>query len=380
MATITKSDAQSPIGERDCTEASTAHEDRSNLWEEVLSLIRPYRTAGSPLHPFTIEEMVVIAALVTQEAEVTHQQIFACIYTNFVQYAERAIDILWDVQSKPHLTGSSEQLLDELDRAFQNYELPLSEGVPVTDVSTRTGQRQSKTTWKVDERAARGFLTRHLVSPREGYFDLLALPVELRMSIYEYALSNAQLEPYIVCTSTAGRTTKQRCFLVAGQRFRRRTRGLDKLLAVVHVNKQLYREALPIFFRINEFNLALGELLGPFVRMLERNDPETHRSRQPLCSLEPVRIHHITMLHIDYVRWAESTVHSQLGAFSKLRKAKRLRRLTIYVRDEQWFPRKYLSGRARDGQPTEPEDLPGIGELIQLGLHGELVRGGKSAG
>jgi len=75
---------------------------------------------------------------------------------------------------------------------FQEYEMPLKPTSMAQSYLYRITEVDKA--WSIDYRAARIYLDKRLVT-RAGNFDFLALPSELRLLIYEYALSYPTLRP-----------------------------------------------------------------------------------------------------------------------------------------------------------------------------------------
>lgn len=205
---------------------------------------------------------------------------------------------------------------------FEQYEVPLShdpqrqklELIPALGrmayVFKGTG------TWTVDTLAARVFLGKHLGQERTGTFNFLALPAELREVVYKLVLSYG-------CLALGARTPGTR-FSVRGQEKKPgadgcmaldhplTTRPLHDMLAVARVNKQLYREALPVFFSVNKLLCRGVDTLILFVDMISQSDP---LRRQPLCPSEPARMQCLTSLEVMYrygEDWTDETLVQSL--------------------------------------------------------------------
>lgn len=282
---VPEDDDQSP-------EDHSTGQHESSLREEVLELIRPYRDSGSSPHPFTTEELVVIAAIALGKQACTRQQICRYILTNFHEYMEKVIDAACYEATKPFswIPECGFPRLDGFETAFGCYQVPLRPAHGKNDLLEVVVQN-----WAVDFPAARIFLGRHL-APLEGPFRILALPAELRVVIYEYALSYPALSVDL-CESTGCRFCP-----FDPERPDLQTHITPDILSITRVNRQMYREALPVFYAVNHFDLR-----GPwkdhqlaFVRMLCKSDPLATPERKSLCVNTSSISQYITSIDIDY--------------------------------------------------------------------------------
>lgn len=224
------------------------HNDTTALREEVLPLIKPFGLPGCPPHPFTPDEVVVLAAIGLGKPTFDSRQLIHYIMHNFDQHTREAVNsFLYDQESGGFHDEGYRNVTRSFYFALPHYDMPIYnissclqlqvEGdgaVADYDSSVRIDGLV------VDARAARIFLSRHL-APSMGNFNLLALPSELRTTIHEFALSY----PCLQLTSGSARN-----FVVYQKelgldaeiwdRFRShtpRTRTLDELLAITHVSK-----------------------------------------------------------------------------------------------------------------------------------------------
>lgn len=167
------------------------------------------------------------------------------------------------VAALPLIHNDTSTLREDILPLIKHYAIPESPPHPYTPgelvmvAAEDPGQTRSTPELAVDARVARLFLSRHLAPRREGSFNFLALPAELRTTIYEFALSYPCLFLEDCPDSNSDLIQKELAPDVGIQDvttpFRPTTQKMDELLAIVHVSKQLYREALPVVFSITTF-------------------------------------------------------------------------------------------------------------------------------
>lgn len=341
---------------------SAAPTASSSLHAEVLSLIRTYDASGDMDHQFTKGELAVCAAVALQQHSFSEDDISRYALLQFGRQAWKSSAIV-----KGFTT-----ICDQLEAPLLHH--------------SRQPRDSSAQKYSIDLPAARIFLDKRLGKARAGFFDLLKLPAELRTAIYEYALSYPSPEPGY----------NSNCFLAKpwlpetdevnkGPRFLRfvRTPTLDKILTIVHVNKQVYQEALPVFFRGNKFDFNTTTL-KQLTLMLTRSNSTVSPGRRALCPLEPVRSHHVTHLRLHYKRGDLRVIKTLPPALTELLRAERLRRhLTVEVNENEWrdYRSLYASSRRREWDHTSLFVLPAVSELVQLAAkaeHFELKGEGKS--
>lgn len=137
----------------------------------------------------------------------------------------------------------------------------------------------------------------------------------------------------------------------------------------MHVNRQIYSEALPIFFAVNRFECADLDDLGTLAGMLRKSSSISVPARKPLCANEPYRFQHVGHLSISYNRFGGLQDHEVQHAFDELLSIRKLNRLTVEIYDDYWFKtsavaRHYATHLRR--VYDHPRELPRIAELVQL--------------
>lgn len=276
-------------------------------------------------------------------------QIFREICFWFSEYASRAVDICSSSYSGDHRAYGHDKVIPRLEEAIAEYGLPLIRLVIATeDDEARYRRRRSTIVWTLDPCAARIYLSRHLSSEPIGHFDFLALPPELRTTIYEHVMSYTKM--------TVQRRRGGFCFFAEKRAsessdcaqydpFHDRVLGLhlptvDQMLSLVRVNKQIYREAMPVFFSSNSFWCgSLAELAG-FVGMLRKSDSLHAPNRSSICASEPSRIESLRDVgfRLDTNCRDGSNGMRMAGVVEELLRVRRLERLTVAVGDRDWYP------------------------------------------
>lgn len=243
----------------------TESAERDRLKRDLVRLIRPYKDAKER-PPFTAGELIIIAGVILDNAtSLTKSALLGWILMNFTYYNAKAIS--------EYIVGQSLTADDHLDV------LPLPEVVPGLhnarnqwDVPIVSGSRDEKTVYwtptydheipiVVPPRAGRAYMRRWLEEPREGVFPFWELPSELRNTIYERLL---------VISKDAGVTVLDDCKMhLAGRCEDARSRGRDEVgfegdelnfrpapevLALLQTNKQVFMEAMPLFYGLNSFH------------------------------------------------------------------------------------------------------------------------------
>lgn len=220
----------------------------------------------------------------------TKQQIFHFIISHFTQLKERAIQLLTGELFGSGVNGGlqDEDVLDGFNSAFERYEVPVRRA-PLCmqeDDGVRNHTWLCDLSWAVDPAAARIFLRPHLYGEACGPFPFLDLPGELRTTIYDYVLSYPDLR------LQGGRQAMAWLGYPLG------LGNANELLAITQVNKQLYHEALPVFYGANMLRLTYPASTTSFFRQMQLSDPTLASNRRVLCANEPIRSNCIKRLHL----------------------------------------------------------------------------------
>lgn len=219
--------------------------------------------------------------------------------------------------------------------------------------------------FKITPSSARAYLRNLLTTEREGTFDFLGLPPELRLEIYEYVLTysglykpspkhdsgyTSQLVPLASAhepdVSSLYRNYGDKncigCLQVIN------LPPMQEILALVTVNRQIYSEAMPVFYAVNHFYVQKISGLNHFVRNLSKE-----------------RLRHVTSITFDYRHDTAKEVQAFVGTLALISEhATNLKKITVQADDEMWFTVTKL----RNSVPKyeESSDLPGIQKLCKL--------------
>jgi len=256
---------------------------------------------------------------------------------------------------------------------MQDYHVPITqvfEDSPLEFSKPREGENSHRlrpltTLWTVDARTARIFLAKYLEPERQGIFRLLDLPPEIRNTIYSFALSYPLLEVQAENNdifNSRFHISENTLYSKPGSMERGllnyvHTNSIDDLLAIVHVNRQIYREALPIFFSVNDFQMdGLGAHVQ-FARMLEISDSICNPARLPLCSPDVSRLECLKRLSFEYCDYPDRGDDGDIvRALEILARASNLKHITVDARDGLWW----------EHDPDDASALPGMAQLLRL--------------
>ncbi|CAK1366551.1 unnamed protein product [Cercospora beticola] len=242
---------------------------------EVEELIRPWRRSEHK-PPFTTGELVVIAHILS---DLEPQRLKATQYTilsTFAYYRRRALlaftDMLDVVASDSYDPDFEERpqldnLLPGLYEAARDFEHPLT-CVDDFDPSDDTDICEKKFT--ICAKAARIYLRERLELPRQGSFDFMGLPAELREKIYKMLL--VYPKPGLTLADHARERGRKEVRLGVWSRTDLQipvysknlkvpenefaVESPTKTLALLRVSKQIRHEALPVFYGRNTFNFG----------------------------------------------------------------------------------------------------------------------------
>jgi hypothetical protein len=257
-----------------------------DLHDEVEDIIVPYlHNPRKP--PFSPAELSVMAWATCRTARdvVTDRVIFKWILKNFKYYADLAIEDTYPLSREKYPNRPSAYLRGLFveighETAFQT--------VPMYPVfisgSTNSNQPAIYTSTLA---SARTFLRRTLGNELETFDTLLDLPAEIRLMIYAEVLAyDGKLEflnPYLnapaprkVLKSSAyeRQTILDRTAISNGKTVlelpeeRRNVTGLSgDILALLLTNRQIFEEAMPVFYNINIFQAKDIQGLARMLRL-----------------------------------------------------------------------------------------------------------------
>ncbi|KAF2769954.1 hypothetical protein EJ03DRAFT_335818 [Teratosphaeria nubilosa] len=242
---------------RDVARASALKQE---LTLDIERLIKPYTQDVNEQPPFSTAELIVMAAVCLKEFWSRDSEILAWIGKTFPYYGMKALDhwatLMVECQADPSPVPDFADLFDD-------YDLPLREYSPASP-------------WfEITTMAARTFLRERLEPPQPGHFRLLDLPAELRLAIFELILTfprsgincrrevpNARNKPHTTRISVEVRVdeslrkpaSKNPICSWAGWGYGVRLRSFTRLFDLFLVNRQICKEAMPIFYGNNSFH------------------------------------------------------------------------------------------------------------------------------
>lgn len=321
--------------------------------------------------PFTIGELIVMAALWNSDTYPSLEQVISWIASKF-SYFGGIIHSDWFSLSVTCGIDNVRQVLPSKDdsrrREYQGRacEHPtqqqtmqsalLEYDFPIINQALRTWSTRvdHSACIQVPSGAGRIYLRHLLEKPHRGAFRFMDLPSELRASIYEMVLSFPRTGLRLILSEWRGGHTQLRSAnrmldpdvpdpgqSVYSWSFR--VAPMCTLLALLSVDKAINHEALPYFYRINRFDLEDAEDVSFFLR---RMGPERR------CELRELSFSMETATHGLIIR-----------VLNLLAKCTRLRKLDIIVGDmfedikdsvliEGTRSNRYLSLLAELMQPT----------------------------
>jgi len=342
-----------------------------NLKAEVEAAIKPYaNSTATP--PFSVSEIMTMAWVCRKhrtQLTITDKKISDWMLMNFGQYREVALTELYMHSFQVCSTTYKErhgfhtftyQRLLECER----LECPLQASLP--DDTSRPANRIYSSTLA----SARRHLRRALGNELSSFDRLLELPAEVRLMIYEEVLrvpaeelqyddhefdpksSNHQLRlssrgerhelshyaNWTNCLAT-GRADSTPSYNPT----RWATEPTSEIMAPLRVNRQIFEEAMPVFYNVNKFHVkSLQEL----TRMLQHCG-----ARRRAC---------FSNISFDY--GGKTGPKTAMRAFRLLNEVKFLHSLEMSVDEES-----YLEARSSTVAPRykSPEQMPGI-ELLGI--------------
>ena len=271
---------QTLVHERRVPTILSESQQKRNLEKRLREAIAPYKN-GYTMPPFSFPELLVIAVVLNKWRK-SKKGIHHWILQNFGYYRELALINQSNLgkHNDPNRKLAM-RLSEDINEAFMDFEAPLfrqqQEDIHADDKLLYPESSIDAGRWVVQSpAAAKHFLRRHLVTApaRSRACRFMALPTELRLRIYEYALlfpkSGVQIQDRYTRPKTLLAFSKDydkaaTRVLASGQMSRgvrsqdyclpRRLNGplISSHLALFSVNKEIYQEAMPVFFGDNLF-------------------------------------------------------------------------------------------------------------------------------
>jgi hypothetical protein len=260
-------------------------DDEIDLDDEVEDIIGPYlHDARKP--PFSPAELSVMAwvAWRTNRDVVSDQLIFKWILKHFKYYADLATNNAYELSRYKNPGRPSA----ELRSLFVELELAARfQSVPLYPVTVKNSNRDFPTIHVSTLASARAFLRRTLGNELKKFARFFDLPAEIRLMIYSEVFGyDGKLEflnPYLgararrkVLKSVAyDRQTILDCTDINSRRpfldipeERSNVTGLSgETLSLLLTNRQIFEEAMPVFYNINTFQVSDIQSLTRMLRL-----------------------------------------------------------------------------------------------------------------
>jgi hypothetical protein len=246
-------------------------DDEVDLDDEVEDIIAPYlHEARKP--PFSPAELSVMAwvAWKTNRDVVSDQLIFKWILKHFKYYADLARNNAYELSRYKHPRRPNA----ELRNLFVELELAARfQSVPLYPVTIMNPNRDFPMIYVSTLASARTFLRRTLGNESKKFVRFLDLPAEIRLMIYSqvfrydgkleflYPYLGAQAPRKVLKSVAYDRQTILDCTDINSRRpileipeERSNVTGLSGgILSLLLTNRQIFEEAMPVFYNINTF-------------------------------------------------------------------------------------------------------------------------------
>lgn len=341
--------------------------------KEIHQLIAPYKnTTEEP--PFTAEELVVMACMCLGPYEVNHEEIVQWILRQFGCFQDRAMTFVAKAQAGANRyeftqVNWKEDIVEGFCEVFERWTVPL------VDDDGDSIHWDENSEMVVPLGPGRLFLSKWLDPPRKGSLPFFKLPAELRNTVYEMVFSMPS-EIIVESLSRARMHVHRRWEETApavefeeAQHFQDSTYLLnaeDRNLDLLRVNKQMYQEAMPFFYRLNTFHCLFSSCTMPF-----------------LNRLSPDRRKHLTKLKLDLaISGDEHELRGFRMTMRDLAEMPALEVLEIWIHDRDWLDmtagnRRVLS---RKSKFKRYDHIPGFAALAQACSKARsfAVKGNKS--
>ncbi|KAK3680532.1 hypothetical protein LTR37_021184 [Vermiconidia calcicola] len=329
---------------------------RTGVRKEILALVEQHNREDE-VPPFSGPELFVMAVLCSPEESLEAKDVLRWIIKSFSYYRDLALDAYAASAMGGDCQDAAEMVIDDFDEALNSWEAPLIRA-NTEENALLTAYADRGTLFTVPLGAGRIFLSQWLEPTRTGTFPLLRLPAELRNSVYEMGFSLPMLEiDYYSSSPGHGVALYQREL----DDFRKRgdlavpdgdtlkSAPMQKILALLSTNKQIYNEAMPFFYKINSFYFHNIRSLRVFTTRVPSD-----------------RLQHVSHLHISYGGPQKTHLRETKPALAALAQLDGLRTLRINVYDQEWLTMSNKDRLAcgRSSKFTKPAQLPGIRDLI----------------
>lgn len=335
-----------------------------SLRDEVQEIIRPYTTADKE-PPFSGGELIVMALVDTDDDTLSEDRILRWTIDTFKYYNAAFVDQAFQHPGPFNFRiDLADTVFENITKAFTEYEVPVREG------RTAIGKR-SISVWSITAQAARVYLRRWLEPEREGIFPFLNLPPETRNHIYELIFTFPSSG---ICMHDTGNLFLERidepgpCGRKWSHSLFRTSRSFvkktsDDILTLLCANRQVYEEAMPFFYRLNNFYFNSYSYSGQLV------------------NLPRSRLEHLRKLHLDLTETIQDWLLAVWPDITKALSTKAMGfiELTISTTDDAWLghgikARKYRKCGVRTSTFSCIEELPGFADLAVAVAKATVVR------
>ncbi|KAF7191556.1 hypothetical protein HII31_07058 [Pseudocercospora fuligena] len=236
---------------------------RIELRAEILNRIAPYQSQNrSP--PFRTGIMIVMALVCIDKERLTEDEIHHWILRAFPYFNNQALDWYLDACKNVRVEDSfdppSQEIIKDFPHAIRHFDLPLDEHtVPLSDPE-----------YSISSAAARLALARSFEPTQKGKFPFLKLAPELRNRIYEMLFKypspgigflgyKIDRKPILLSRSNSDRSFADLQNMDPdGYVF---PEAFHTTLAILRICKQVFKEAMPMFYSMNTFYFgSIGDL------------------------------------------------------------------------------------------------------------------------
>ena len=262
---------------------------------------------------------------------------------------------------------SPENIVPGFDAAFDCWEAPIYDPKRKAVVSYYNDMLFTKVTVPVPQGII--FLRKWLEPERKGTFPFIGLPPELRNTVYEMVFSFPRTEIYVQLEKKGhGLALRQRELDNLSKEYICSTHdavnGLNSapmqtILALLSVNKQIYAESMPYFYRVNLFNFDTFESLIRFTK----NVPMERLQHLGHVFLRLRASNTVGRLRSGGYEISLSAFQDAAAAISQISS---LKALGIEMTDSPWLEMAVANSRKPRGQYrkfVKPEYIPGMAEL-----------------
>ncbi|KAK5138280.1 hypothetical protein LTR08_003341 [Meristemomyces frigidus] len=343
-------------------QATKSNQGVHTLATQISTAVRPW--AKSKRRPsFTTEELVVMA-LAWTDAPMTKLDIANWIMDRFPYYVQLARrEFLKPTHHQPNhgrQVSCSRSTKSGCCCPHRIREVMSQFEVPVGRIEMEGGKGDNddeKALWITSGSEARIFLQAAMRDKdATRHFPFTRLPAELRVRIYELVLGfpctgirvdierprfgSVRSQLYVTSRSYEANTDE-------GSEHKPhdlKCRSSAKILALLQANKQIYQEALPVFYSINTFDIA----------------STTHLSRF-LAIMPPSCLKHLGHIRFTYL---PSDAPGAASAFRRLKTIEHLRELDIDIDEAAWLD--HTAPRKRMQVYPDLKKLPGFATLRSI--------------